>query len=75
VVASAGIWTKTLEGEWTADLVGVEMLDIDYEFEAAALYAGIALTSTEEQGVDLSAHYYQGAEDLRGVIVSAGFKF
>ncbi len=75
VVASAGVWAKSLNGEWTADLVGVEMLDIDYEFESEALYAGIALTSTEEQGVDLSACYYQGAEDLRGVIVTAGFKF
>jgi len=75
VVASTGIWIKTLDGEWTADLVGTEVLDIDYEFEAGALYAGIALTSTEEEGVDLSAHYYQGNDDLRGVIVSAGFKF
>lgn len=74
-VASTGLFVKSLNGEWTADLVGIEVLDIDYEFESEALYAGITLTSAEEEGVDLSARYYQGTEDLRGVIVTAGFKF
>ncbi len=73
--ASLGVWAKSLSGEWTADLLGIEMLDIDYEFNSEAVYAGITLAQAAESGIDLSAYYYQGTESLRGMIVSAGFKF
>lgn len=73
--ASLGGYAKSLDGEWEADLVNTKVLDIDYELESEALYAGIALVPAGEEGIDLSALYYQGTEDVRGVVVTAGVRF